>query len=301
MYKSQLITCLLILAALFPNYLSSQNFVDVIQIGYRHETPNRLQNGTGEFQTHNLLFDVNVPIPLSDKSYLLAGLSGNRLSLVLNRDDNTNDYSAVALRLGWRKIWNDKFTTSIIAIPKYSGQLAEGTLNSFQMGGILLTEYKKSDTFTWKWGVYYNAEFFGPFLVPIVGFNWQLSDQLLFTADLPIRARLSFSATDDWKMGFMFRGIVGSYRIQDSGQYLEQVNNLGALFMEYYLTPKLVLQGKAGLDIGRTFRFYEENEKVDARISLVRIGDDRDPIDLNVKDSPMLEVRLIYRIDTSNR
>lgn len=301
MYKLSLFTGLLLIVGLFPTSAQGQSFVDVVQLGYRHETPNRLQNNSGEFQTHNLLFDINLPLQLSENSYLLTGVSGNRLSLVLNRNEDTFDYSAVALRLGWRKVWNDKITTNALFIPKVSGQLAEGTQNSFQAGAIFILEYKKSETFTWRWGGYYNAEFFGPFIVPIVGFNWKLADQLLFTADLPIRARLSFTATDDWKMGVMFRGIVGSYRNPDSGQYMEQVNNLGALFMEYYLAPQLVIQGKVGLDIGRSFRFYDENEKVDARISLVRIGDDRDPVDLMVKDSPMLEVSLIYRIDTSNR
>ena len=48
---------------------------------------------------------------------------------------------------------------------------------SMQAGGALIAAYKKTEKLTWKLGVYVNGEYFGVFVMPLVGLDWNITSR----------------------------------------------------------------------------------------------------------------------------
>ena len=89
-------------------------------------------------------------------------------------------------------------------------------------------------------GVYSNSEFFGLFVVPLVGIDWKIDDRNYLFGVFP--GRLSFEHQWDrhWYSGLSFRAPTNSYRITN-GEYIRLDDAQLSLFLDYYLTKHLCL------------------------------------------------------------
>ena len=72
-------------------------------------------------------------------------------------------------------------------------------------------------------------------------------------------------------------------------------------YLQYNLTKSVLLQAKVGHSIGRSFRVYPDDEKVDVGVSAFRFGDNREQLNPDFKDGLVFNFRMIYRFDLSER
>lgn len=153
----------------------------------------------------------------------------------------------------------------------------------YQFGGALLGSYFiKDKNLSYKIGVYINSEFFGLFIIPLVGIDWQINERTNLFGVLPASLTLEHRLNRHLYTGITFRTFTNSY--QDSAQTYFRVdeNQFGA-FLDYYINKHIVLNLEVGHSVLRKIRTGVEHKTT---------------YDWNASNEPYFKFMLAYRIRT---
>lgn len=130
--------------------------------------------------------------------------------------------------------------------------------NNWQFGGALLASHINSNKkFTYKFGVYINGDFFGLFVMPLLGIDWRMNSKTNLFGVLPGNLTLEYRVTKIFFYGAAFRAFTNSYT--DLNHYWRIDENQLGLFADYYLTKKIVLNIEAGHSVFRKIRTGVKN------------------------------------------
>jgi len=123
----------------------------------------------------------------------------------------------------------------------------------WQLGGVILAARHLSDDLTYKLGCYLNSEFFGLFIVPLVGIDWRINGRTNLFGVLPASLTLEYKLTKPLYTGAVIRTFTNSY--YDSGpNYMRIDENQLGVYLDYYPTRRILLNLEAGHSILRKIR-----------------------------------------------
>lgn len=145
----------------------------------------------------------------------------------------------------------------------------------WQWGGLLLTTWKKNKTASFKFGVYYNKEFFGNYVMPLAGLDFKINARNNLFGVLPGNMTFEHQGSKKFYYGACFRAVTNSYRLQTidpcfsgdcSGKnYLRIDDNQFGVFADGYITKKIVITAETGYSILRKYRFGFKGEHLHLR------------------------------------
>jgi Domain of unknown function (DUF6268) len=128
-----------------------------------------------------------------------------------------------------------------------------------QIGGAVIASYKKTTTLTYKIGAYINGDFFGLFVMPLLGIDWQINDRESLFGVLPASLTYEYKLSKHFYTGSVFRTFTNSYH--DSGNnYLRIDENQLGLFFDTYLGKNTLLNLEAGHSVLRKIRSGPRHE-----------------------------------------
>lgn len=282
-------------------YLISQPFVDVIKLGYNIQPNYSVVDRNEKVSQTNSFLNLNIPLVQKSGDVFIINVEGIQAKYADDFDVITpeNDFHSVALRLGFRKQWNDTWNTLFMLQNKLTGEFDDLEGDSYQIGGIGLVERKYNDDFSLRYGAYVNNEFFGIFIVPIIGIDWKINEKWYAFGNFPITGTLMGNFSPRFHAGIEYVGVVTSFRLGDeyNREYIHYVSTDPSLRADIYLTPRFVLQVNLGRSIGRFQRLYTEDDKIDLGISAFRFGDDRDQLNEEIGDGWIVQIQAVLRFD----
>ena len=173
----------------------------------------------------------------------------------------------------------------------------------FKLGAIAIMRYKKRDNLNYKIGLYYNSELFGPFFVPLLGLYY-LSPNKKFetTLMLPLQADLNYKLLPFMSVGFNFNGQTRSYHLADitpayHSTYVSRVINEFYAYLKFNVSKNLIIQTKVGQSVARSYRVYDEPDKVNFSLPTLYFGPKRHPLNSDFSNGLMFQVTVYYRFD----
>lgn len=226
----------------------SQPFVDLFNIRYTKS----IQNKNNSETTANHIY-IGPDFPLKQKNNSLFVFSPVYENWSFNTEINKNilpTVSGLALALSIVvPLDENKWALTVSGIPRIS---SEGlTLNNgFQMGGILLTSYKRKENLTYKFGVYANTEFNGFIILPLLGIDWRIDKKNTLFGVLPNRMTFEHRINKSFYTGGNFRILSNSYRLK-SGDYLRVDDRQLSAYLDYYPAKHLVISFEPGYGLLR--------------------------------------------------
>ncbi len=289
----------LLLASSFASY--AQNYVDIANLSYSITPQNDFENSSESTGIEELEFQFTFPKVLDEKNTFISTLLVESNSLRLDPTLNTKTtLASLGLALGFNHKYSDRLAITYLVIPKLATDLNAMTGRGFQLGALALATLKKNEHFNWKLGLYANTEEFGPFLVPYVGFYY-LSPSKRFEAYITtINGDLNYMLTDKLNIGGDVNGLTSSYALGEpvlntQNPYFVKNTTEFFAYVRYPVAKNLFLKAKAGYSITRTYKVFEENDKVDLGLSLFFIGDDRDQLNTPLAKGALFKLELLYR------
>jgi hypothetical protein len=170
----------------------------------------------------------------------------------------------IILPVGYlRTIRGGKWSVLASFIPRWNFSVPGSTSNAFQYGGAVIVSSRRSETLVFKWGLYYNREFFGNFFMPLVGVDWRIDSTNRLFGVLPGNMTYEHRLSRRFYVGAVFRAITNSYRLGAADSSLGHWafpsyvriddNQLGA-FLDFYLTKHVVINIEAGRSFFRRIR-----------------------------------------------
>ncbi|MDP4629574.1 MAG: hypothetical protein NWQ44_00950 [Flavobacteriales bacterium] len=251
--KGQLFIALLALA--FCVDAKAQYFLDIFSFNRQaYNIPSGAQTGD--------LF-VNAFIPKVLKSGNTFFVRAHYEKLDLKNDSLSASYSSVTLPVGMQvQLKNPKWKFTGLIIPKIAGaDLGAAFSNVFQFGAYSLFTVTESEKFRYKFGLYYNREFFGNFFVPLVGIDWKVTDRFSLFGTLPQSFKASYTIVPSRvNAGLAFRSMTRSFRGEDNNTFVRYNELQFKTFFDFYVTPKNVVYIEGGYFLGKTPLLYNNAE-----------------------------------------
>lgn len=300
--KTQLLFTLLLLGT----FSYTQNSIDLANVYYRTSPKNSTQDSAHSSTLNTIGLDLKLPLVINDNNVALVGLDYQKNSIESNEIDREKiKFSALALQLGIEHKWNQKSKTLFMSITRLNSDFKSTNSNHFQQGGLVLGTTSHSSTFDWKYGAYYNGEFFGPMFVPLFGFNWKMNDKWRLKLIVPLNFELSYQPTQKFISGFRFEGVNASFRTNQNplqkDAYIDKADNNCWAFAELNVAKNCWIHLKAGYSILRKYRIYNQTEQLNWKLGPVNIGDDRPDITPQFQNGLSFEARFIYRLQLAEK
>ena len=129
----------------------------------------------------------------------------------------------------------------------------------YQIGAIGFLTKQLNECVKYKLGLFYNQEFWGPQIFPILGFDFILSDKLRFFGLLPRMINLEYQISKSGYLGFKFNMKRTSYRLaqQYAHGYVQEFKIETQAYIDYYLNDKVTLYCAFGYAPIRKYKIFE--------------------------------------------
>lgn len=296
----------LLFVVVFSTLAFTQNRFDLFYVEGNYNFLSSPETEVNKNFEKYIMSNISIPIVFKDSSVWFTSLDYQNFSV-------NGDYSAAMpmeelnlhgfiLRTGYIYKFNSSKSLQILFAPRFMSDFNASFANSFQPGAMVMYENVKSENLTWRAGVMYNQEFFGPYIVPVVYLDWDITSKLKFSGLLPVYGKLFLHPSENLSYGLHFIGLTTSYRINETNYenyYVDRRSVDVSLFANVHVWNNFFLEGRAGYSLMKDYGLYAENDKMDFALPLVNIGDERTRKNVKVNGSPFIRLRLIYSIPTN--
>lgn len=294
----------LIIFVLFISIASlAQNRFDVFYVAGNYNFMQTKETNDSKNYETAVMANLSVPVVLKDSSIWFTSLDYQYFEV-------NNTYSATMpvekfklngfiLRTGYIHRFNSKQSLQVLFAPRFMGDFNAGFSESVQLGGVLMYEKIKNEDFMWRIGVLYNQEFFGPYVVPVLYLDWNLTSKLKFKGLLPIYAKAYIQANENIAAGLHFIGLTTTYRIDQPNYenfYVDRRSIDVSAFTNIHIWDNIFFEGRVGYSLSRDYGLFAENDKIDLGMPLVNFGDNRTRANNEFDGSPFVHLRLTYSI-----
>ncbi|MCG2429831.1 DUF6268 family outer membrane beta-barrel protein [Aequorivita xiaoshiensis] len=289
---------LLLLVFLFPFSASAQEYVDLFRMGYGQTLNNNFKDTDSD--TNVEFFDVGFtfPLVLNANHALIIGADFSFNKVQLFPESEFSNLYSTNLKVGMASTWSEKWSTTIVLLPKLSSDYHDISSDDFFLGAFALLKLKKNENLIYRFGFYGSQEAFGLFTTPILGWYY-LSPNKRFEMDmsLPITADVSYKlgATT---VGIDYFGIGRSYNVQyenDKTLYADLSSLEFASYLQFNaLQESVLLRAKVGYSTNK-YEMYNDGEKIDLGLSAFSFGDNRIQLNPTLSGGVFLKLEAIYR------
>lgn len=289
------------LLILFLPFLSlGQDYVDLFKISYGQTFKNKFQDTDSSTEIKSFNAGITLPIPISEKQALITGADFGYSNLQLFPDAEFKNLYSASLTLGLASSWSEKWSTTLVLLPKIASDYRHISSDDFFLGGIAILKLKKNENLLYRFGAYASQEAFGVFATPILGLYY-LSPNKRFEMDLslPIKGDINYKlgATT---LGIDYFGISRSFNLHYDDMppmYADLNSTEFSTYLQFnVLKESVLLRTKFGYS-SNNYEVYAKDDKIDLGISAIKIGDDRTQLNPPLNGSIFLKLEMIYRYD----
>src|SRR4029077_1396316 len=118
----------------------------------------------------------DLPIKIKDKTYLLLSPYVESWRIDSATTENVvPSVKGLVLPVGVLFPLNEKWSWMISGIVRTNGEELFGP-NTLQAGGVTFFSYQRSTGKKIRFGVYVNSDFFGLFVIPLLGADWKANE-----------------------------------------------------------------------------------------------------------------------------
>ncbi len=289
---SLLVTWLLLLLA----QTSAQSYFTVANANYACATKT-IQAKKLVYQAEAV--NISLPITLKNDYKLLGGLLFHRVQLRFDSLEFNKAFYNTGINLGVvKKTKKGSFLAMLLG--RINSDFIKISSKSYQVGGVVLLTRNLSERLSLKYGLYYNAERFGPFFAPLLGIDWKASEQWRVFGILPQNLSIENKVSPLFRWGIAYFSPNITYQVNGSNTalYLHQNQTRVGLFGDIYLTKKIVATAKIDYPMPAKYRIYADDERFNANIWGLGIGGTR-----TKNTAPIIQLGhgLIYQFGISYR
>ena len=243
----------LILATLLQFSAFSQPYTELSALKFQKYSAE--ENEANEYSTA-----VFIPIETKNSNYFIFGAGYNKLSLKNSSNQPlVSNLEALSIQLGGLINLGNDWSMTTLLVQKISSDFEDLSKKDYQIGTIALLTKQLNEHVKYKLGLFYNQEFWGPQIFPILGFDFILSDKLRFFGLLPRMINLEYQISKSGYLGFKFNMKRTSYRLaqQYAHGYVQEFKIETQAYIDYYLNDKVTLYCAFGYAPIRKYKIFE--------------------------------------------
>jgi len=285
------------LLLLFTSIAIAQPFIDIVDVQYQAFTREHFKNDpAASAATSTFKASLAYPVKFKSGNVLLFGF--DHLHHFIDYRSDSISYQSDLYSTGLRFIYNfglnnPKWRCLLMAVPKINADFKSPLSSDLQMGGAVLFIWEPKPTLKFKFGGYYNREFYGNYYMTLLGIDWKVNDRLNIFGILPAGMNIEYKLHPKFRTTLSYRNANPSFRTtgnQGDSYVLDGDPDLGDsqlyLLLNYYPGKNIMLYAGFGQTL---FRYFEEYDKFKEKTVI-------DPALAPMKDQQFLTIGASYRI-----
>ncbi len=284
------------------NMISAQDYVDIMKVNYNISSFTKFKNSDVRTRINEIDLELTVPVVIKDNLNFITGAYFEAINILLfeNNNPSINLYS-ISPKIGMQITHSQKWSGTYMLLPKIASDFKSINSDDFQLGGVVLFNYTKHENLKYKVGLYANKEFFGPWIVPLLGFYYHSpAKKIEANLTLPFFLDVNYSLASKIRLGVNFIGQTKSYHLSTlpvTGQdgYVARATSDVFGYVGIALPKNFALQVKFGHSFGRYYRVYNSSDKISLGLPLTFLGDSRQQVNTDIQDGWIFQTMLIYR------
>ncbi|MFM9056406.1 MAG: hypothetical protein ACKOQY_06925 [Bacteroidota bacterium] len=245
-----------------------QPYTDLISVQAQYLPTTKVIQKPDSLEPEITSWQISATVPLYRGPGMLIVCSPAFERRVLNTDYGTGEMPAGESPFASRNFSNRSLVSTIrlnlkdsglrlvtAFVGRYFSEEGEGLQAArFTPGLACYAEKRFNEKLMLRAGLYLSREYYGGLWLPLLGWDWRISDRIHTWALLPRYAVVDWRALPRWHVCLHFRGINDSYGIgtvDQSGWIAMQEGHL-RLGQEYYVPgTSLVIAADAGISLNR--------------------------------------------------
>jgi len=249
----------------------------LVWMKYYYVPHSELEDENGEIEMNAVKGTAMIPITLSESLVLFPGLSYSGLYLdykdltftdptpdgTFTEKDLPRNLHTLDLVLGGAIQWDEEWGTLILLYPGIHSDMDDISGEDFYFSGAALLSYTFSESFLLSAGFYYDDSFGIPQPLPMLGAQWQISDDFTLDAALPQFLVLTYRLIPELAIGVKFNVEGNEYRLSEGKPWrntiVKYTQILAGPFVDINFTDHLVLRVDGGVVTGREFEFRDDD------------------------------------------
>lgn len=295
----------------FQFAVSAQSSIDLFTLAGSYGSPAAYQKPlNGKATELGLLSNLKMPVKISDKTiwyndftYTLHSISNDLNPEPADMETSMNLHAFI-FQTGIAQKINDRNGFHILLVPRYATDFTGYSLRNWQMGAIGLYEHRVHERLLMRFGAMYNGELFGPLLVPLVYLDWRLHERWHITGLMPISLKVNYKINERLSGGYSHFGFITTYAINQPAfetDYVERNSIDETLFIRWKMLGNLHIETRFGYSLSRVYAQYDQDEKMDLRLSIIGFGDNRTQKNVNFNSGAIASLRLLYNLPLDSR
>jgi hypothetical protein len=283
----------------------AQKTFDLITVSGRYGFPQAYESVyTGKATEMGSMVNLAAPIEINEKLMWFSSL--NYFFWSVDNDENMPpaisnpiQIHGFLFRTGLISKLSKKRELQLLFTPRLMSDLKNIDAKHFQFGGLALYKMKFSNQLTMAFGAMYNQELFGPYFVPLVDLDWDISNRWSVTGLVPVYSKIKYKFNENFDAGIAHFGLITSYQLGDpanNGDYIQRSSIDLTLYARHRIGGNLYVEGRFGQALGRNYAQYAADEKVAFSLPLIGFGDDRQQKNISFQGGLIAELRLVYSV-----
>lgn len=284
----------------------AQQSIDLVTISGQFSPSQPYINTSGQATETTGLINLKLPLVFKNKKTIwYTDLTYNYSSVSTDVSFNDSVYNPIhlhgfILQTGWIQKLSNNRAIQLLFAPRLMSDFNNINSRSFQLGAVGLFEKKFSENLLMRFGAMYNQDLFSAMLVPLIYLDWNVGNSKWNISGLvPIYAKIGYRFNDRFTAGVAQFGLVTSYALGGegyAGDYMERKSIDLTTFGRYRLAGNLHLEARIGYALARDYAQFGANDKMDFRITVVSIGDNRVRKNERFEDGFIANLRLVYNL-----
>jgi len=278
LFSKNLFVCIVLI---FSSALFAQPYVDLINLNNQRVQTNYTDSFGGSSYLNNYALNITLPLKIdSTKTIIIRGFAESlNYSTEINSNNLipfssqkatenigfTTNFFAYILPVGLQyQTPSQQWKFLFLAMPKIAGTQGDNYSSyQFQPGVFALATKKLNTNLSLKFGLFYNKEFFGNFIVPIVSADWKINERMQIYGTFPTFYKFEYTLKKHLiYTGITYRSYTRSFLLKGVEHNYMRIDDMSLkAFIECYLVKKIVLFAEAGRMINYRLLDYHYNTK----------------------------------------
>jgi len=285
--------------------LFAQSSIDLLTVSGRYGVQtNYKENYPGTVRETGILINLKAPVVINEQLIWYNELTYTNFAVNSEASFPAEIISTIYLdafivQTGVVKRFSESTALQLLLAPRFMTDFKDVNSRNWQFGGIGLFEKKYSDKLMMRFGLLYNTELFGPIFTPIVHLDWSISKRWSIVGMWPVFGKINYHISENTTTGISHFGLTTTYRLGDTNyknDYIERNSIDLSLFLRQRIAGNFFIEGRFGHTLNRKYAQYEEDQKIDFRIIIWSIGDDRQQKNINFENGLIANLRLVYNL-----
>lgn len=284
--------------------LCAQRSIYLLTLSGQYSPKASYQNKNGTASEQAYLINLKVPILFNKgKTVWYSDVTYNHFNVNSNLNHtstlaNNINIHGIIMQTGIAQKFGDKNALQLLFAPRFMGDFKAPDKRNFQPGFVALFEHEFKPRMLMRFGAMYNADLFGPMLVPLVYIDWSINNSNWFIKGLvPIYSKIGFQINKKLSTGLGHFGLVTSYALTTpelKNSYLERKSIDVFSFLRYHLWNNLHLEARLGYALSRDYAQYTNGDEIDFKLTVLSFGDNRNRLNTRFNDQFIVNLRLVY-------